>query len=163
MRPRSRLKHFALLGSWVIILVGGMLYSISPGEVEMVWSVARARLTAEAARVFASTAHGGEKTLDSVLPAPASDQAAPGAAPPVAKEPFMPDPFRPYRRGTARSTIWRKGLKPRRAWGVGVMLTSLAFLRRQSGRKRARRALEQKIAASLSKTVRTTPGFHFRS
>jgi hypothetical protein len=106
--PRSRLKHLALLGAWVIILVGGLLYSISPGEVDMVISVARARLTAEAAKVFVSTAQGGGKTPDRVLAAPASGQSSPGAAFPSANEPFLPDPFQPYPRRPVTGKISHK-------------------------------------------------------
>ena len=66
--PRtSMLKHAALLASLVTLIVGALIYSISPGEIEIIYSAAKDRLARETSSVLASTAE--EDTLRAPDPA----------------------------------------------------------------------------------------------
>ena len=48
MRPQTRLEHMILLGWLVSLLVAGLLYAISPAEVDVVLAAARDRLVGKA-------------------------------------------------------------------------------------------------------------------
>ena len=54
-REEAMLKHAALLGILVVLLVSGLMYTISPGEVMIVYSMARNRMSTQASRSAAST------------------------------------------------------------------------------------------------------------
>ena len=66
MRVRSLLKYLLLLGSLVSILVAGMLYTISPGEVEIAVSAVRSRLAGGKLQAAPSRAQASDKIVDRV-------------------------------------------------------------------------------------------------
>jgi hypothetical protein len=56
MRRTAVLKHAVVLSSLVMLIVCVLIYSISPGEIEIIYSAARYRLARETSSVVASTA-----------------------------------------------------------------------------------------------------------
>ena len=62
MRPETKLQHAVVLCLLVVVLVVGLLYSISPGEVDAVLFAARGRLSSAASHAATDVKEAGHNT-----------------------------------------------------------------------------------------------------
>ena len=68
MRPVSLQEHIAVLTLLVVVLVAGLIYSISPGEVDLAWAAARTRAAGEAESVWAQGAQLSARLTENLPP-----------------------------------------------------------------------------------------------
>src|SRR6266567_944948 len=140
------IKHAAILGTLVALLVGGLVYCISPGELQTVWSIARNRISTEAGEVLEATLHRGTKIIDRARAEPAPSRTGRN---------MRPDPFRPFgpRPASAASGfwIWLKGPQPVAVW---ISILAIWLAHRYVRKRRFRLAMEERMAISCSKAVR---------
>jgi hypothetical protein len=138
------IKHAALSAILAALLAGALVYCISPGEVQIAWSIARNRISTQASDVQAETLHRG--IIDRVSAQPAVSRAA---------RKIAPDPFRPFAShhttAPSRFVIWLKGPEAVAVW-LSIVAASVAamFYRK----RQFKFAMQQKMAITLSKAVR---------
>jgi hypothetical protein len=139
------IKHTAVLGLWVALLVGVLVYCISPDEATMAWSIAKNRASSQFDGIVAATLHRGTTGVDQVRAQPAFSQ-------PVRN--IRPDPFRPFapqQQTASHFSSWLKGPQVIAVWSSMAALLLAANLFRK---KRFKFAMQQKMAITLSKAVR---------
>ena len=134
-------KHTGVLVILVALLVGGLVYCISPDEAVMAWSIAKSRASSQFDGIVAATLHRGTKAVDRVRAQPAVSHAVRN---------IRPDPFRPFapqQQTASHFSSWLKGP----VWSSIAALLLAANLFRK---RRLKFAMQQKMAITLSKAVR---------
>jgi hypothetical protein len=143
---KRMIKHTTVSGIIVALLVAGLVYCISPGEVETAWSMARNRVSAQATEAPAATLHRGTRAIEEAR----QSRAAPAVVLRIAPDPFRPFGSRPAS-PASRVLAWLRGPQAIAAW---MAMAALWLAARYAGRKRFSFATQQKMAITLSKAVR---------
>jgi hypothetical protein len=134
MRPTSFAGHIAVLGVLVGTFVCGLIYSISPYEVDMVFSAAEARLNGFAADIL----NAGSELEASIGFALSGNDSGRGRT----SDPVSPD---------RASAIWAAWLRQNKTRAAASMVAALICLSVYRSRRRSRRA----------KAARSESGIHY--
>jgi hypothetical protein len=139
-------KHTAVIMILVALLVGGLMYCISPDEATIACSIAKYWASSQFDGIVALALHRGTKGV-------AQLRAQPAVLHPARN--IRPDPFGPFARqqtaAASRSSSWLKGP---RAIAVWLSMVVVLLAARRFRKKRFKFAMEQKMAITLSKAVR---------
>lgn len=132
----------------VVVLVGVLMYCISPGEVETAWTVVTSRVWSELSGRMRATLESASDAIDQVLAEPAT---------PTKVGHNASDPFRPFgpreTPDASRVADWLKGPEPVAIW---VCMVVALLVHRYIRRKRFKFATEQGMEIAHSKAERQT-------
>jgi len=70
------IKHTLVLSSLVVVLVGSLMYCISPDEIRIVYAAARSRLSTDVDELLGATRDRGTKLLKEVRAQPGPSRGA---------------------------------------------------------------------------------------
>ena len=144
------IKRMAISGVLIGLLVASLLYCISPGEVEVVWSAARHRMSNQVDLILSETSNRGTKAIEQVQKAPVASSTTTGVVRKITPDPFRP--FGPNRPSAANGfLVWLRGPEAVAVW---LSMVALALAGKYALRRRFRFEAQQRMALTLSKAVR---------